>query len=198
METLGVTFSVNMTWKDHVEALANSLSSATGTLSRCQHIFPYNAKLQIYHALFTSHINYYTLVWSTAAAGNIHSILVLQKKVIRYIANVPRLQSTAELYTHYDIISVKHIYEFRLLHSLFWSNESFRSFLKRTSDLSKQISDPRTRSCDRWLVPRRRTEYFSQSLTYNLPFILNKYLEQNTNFDAFTSKKVRDFFVNNK
>lgn len=195
---LGVTFCANMTWTDHIEALAKSLSSATGALSRCQHILPYNAKLHIYHALFNSHINYCTLVWGTTTAGNVHTILVLQKKAIRYIANVPRLHSTAQLYTHYGIISVKNIYEFRLLHSLFWSNESFRSFLKRTSDLSKQISDPRTRGCDRWLVPRRRTEYFSQSLTYNLPFILNKYLEQNINFETFTSKKMREFFVNNR
>ncbi|XP_040071130.1 uncharacterized protein LOC115322085 [Ixodes scapularis] len=190
---LGVIFSDNMTWTDHIEDLYKSLGSATGALSRYQHILPCNAKLEIYHALFTSHINYCAPVWRTTTAGNIHAILVLQKEALRYGASVPSLQTTAQLYTHYGIISVKHIYAFCLLHFLFVSKESFRAFLKRTPDISKQRRDPRTRNCDRWLVPRRCTLCFSQSLTYNLPFILNMYLEQNISFDTFTSNKCENF-----
>lgn len=77
---LEVTFSNDMTWTCQVQSLAKSLSSASGALARCRHFFPTKAKLQIYHALFASHVNYCTLVWCTTRDKNINAIHLLQKK----------------------------------------------------------------------------------------------------------------------
>lgn len=62
---LRVTFSADMTWTCYVESLTKSLSSVAGALSRCRHFLPVRVKLQIYHVLFSSRINYCALVWGT-------------------------------------------------------------------------------------------------------------------------------------
>lgn len=57
-KTLGVTFSSTFAWDSHVENLCKRLSSAAGALSRCRALLPTKIKIQIYNALFTSHVNY--------------------------------------------------------------------------------------------------------------------------------------------
>lgn len=192
---LGVTFSAHMTWTCHIESLTKSLSRAAGVLSQCRHFLPENAKLQIYHALFSSHINYCLLVWGTTTLSNINTIQLLQKKALRYIANVPRNSSTVTLFTRYKIFSVKRMFDFRLMYAYFFSNEQFKVFIKDLSNISMHYSDSRTRSADKWLVPRSRTTYFMQSLRFTLPSLLNKYEEKDANFSTFTKKEMREFVL---
>lgn len=192
---LGVTFSADMTWTCHVESLTKSLSSVAGALSRCRHFLPVRVKLQIYHALFSSRVNYCTLVWGTTTIKNINSVLTVQKRALRYIENVSYTDSTRLLFSRHKIISAKHTYEYRLLFSFFFSNEKFKTFLKASSDLKIYESDNRTRGSDRWLVPRRRTGYMLQSLKHNVPFLLNIY-DNALNSDACTRKAMREYFVN--
>lgn len=193
---LGVTFSSDLTWTCHIEALTKSLSSAAGALARCRHYFPIKAKIQIYHALFATHLHYCTLVWGTTTLGNVERLFLLQKKALRYIANIPYSHSTQSLFSRYRIMSVKNIYEFRLLYSFFFSNEKFRAFLEYMCDLGLQRSDSRTRGCDRWLVPLRRTGYFLQSLRCTVPSLLNKHENLNTNLSDCTRKEMRELFLN--
>lgn len=187
-KVLGVTFSAHMTWTCHIESLTKSLSRAAGVLSRCRHFLPEKAKLQIYHALFSSHINYCLLVWGTTTLSNIKTIHLLQKRALRYIANVPCNSSTGTLFARYKIISVKRIFDFRLMYAYFFAKEQFRAFIKDSSNISMHYTDSRTRSADRWLVPRSRTTYFLQSLRFTMPSLLNKYEEKDSNFSTFTKK----------
>lgn len=194
---LGVTFSNDMTWTCHVQSLVKSLSSASGALARCRHFFPTKAKLQIYHALFASHVNYCTLVWCTTTAKNINAIHILQKKALRSIANVPFAHTTKQLFTSYKIIPLPRTYEFRLLYSFLFSNRSFKSFLHSVSGLSKNVTDARTRCNVDWLVPRRRTDYVLQSLAYSLPVLLNTCEKRGVDIGSVTRKQLVEYFLDN-
>lgn len=105
-KVLGVTLSEDMNWTYHIELVMKSLSSAAGVLSRCRHFFPEKVRLQIYHALFESHLNYCALVWATTTKHNIHALLQLQKRALRHVANLPYFHSTAQLLNKYNIIRV--------------------------------------------------------------------------------------------
>lgn len=196
-KVLGVTFCDDMTWTCHVQSVLTSLSSASGALARCRHFFPTKAKLQIYHALFASHINYCTLVWCTTTVKNINAIHLLQKKALRCIANVPFAHTTKQLFPLYKIIPLPQTYEFRLLYSFLFSNQSFKSFLHTLSGLCKSSTDSRTRCSDNWLVPRRRTDYLLQSLTYTLPVLLNMCEKKGANIASVTRKQLVEFFLGN-
>lgn len=103
---LGVRFSSDLTWTSHIEALAKSLLSAAGALARCRHYFPVKTTIQIYHALFAAHLHYCTLIWGTTTIGNIEKLFLLQKRALRYIANVPYSHSTPSLFSQIHVCQV--------------------------------------------------------------------------------------------
>lgn len=191
---LGVTFSTTLSWNCHIQSLSKSLSAAVGALSRCRHLFPIAAKLQIYHALFASHINYCTLVWGTTTIGNLNTITLLQKKALRSIANVAYSHTTSYLFPKYRIIRAKYVFDFKLLHSYFFSNKNSQGFTKTLTNLRVQESDPRTRTPDMWLVPRRRTNYLLQSITHRMPFILNSLEEKGIRASTLSRRQLREYF----
>lgn len=171
---LGVTFNSNLSWDTHVDNLCKKLSVSTGAMSRCRTILPLQVKIQIYHALFASHINYCSLVWLTTTQRNIARIYILQKKAVRNIANIDYLSSTEHYFESYNIMKINQMYAFRIMRSFYVSSPAIKHFITSIASL-QQYSNPRTRSTDLWLIPRFRTFYKLQSLKHNLPSILNRY-----------------------
>lgn len=175
---LGVTFSAHLSWNSHIEELCKKLSSTTGALSRCQRLLPSKVKLQVYYALFASHLNYCSLVWTTTTKNNLNKIFLLQKKILRHIANIPYLASTKTVFQEYNIVRVQHLYKFRVLQSFHFSY-TYKQFLVAISELTSNNSTVRTRHTLTWFVPRFRTTYSSQALHFTLPSILNESGELN-------------------
>lgn len=188
---LGVTFSWHLTWDKHTENICKKLSAITGVLSRCRCLLPPKAKLNIYYALFFSHLNYCSLVWATTGTTNIVKILSLQK-VIRHIDNMGFLDTTQPAFLKHKIIKVEHLYTFRLLNSFYFSNTAFKNFLVSAASLTPKLISANTRNSDTWYVPWFRNKYSLQSLQHNLPYILNKY--EGTYISS--SKELRMHFVN--
>lgn len=70
VKVLGVYFSENLQWDDHVTYLVQKLSSVTGMLNHHRFSLPQSVKLMIYNALFVSSLHYCLLVWGTTTATN--------------------------------------------------------------------------------------------------------------------------------
>lgn len=189
---LGVTFSAHLGWDTHVVNLCNKLSSVTGVLSRCRDFLPAQVKLQIYNALFASHVNYCSLVWATTNKTNEIKILRLQKRMIRNIASIPYLASTQNAFPKYNIIKVNHLYRFRILSAFVSASNALKSVLISLSSLTARDADSRTRSTEQWVVPRFRTNYKYQALHFNIPTILNEH----SHTHCFSRKQLRQYFVN--
>ena len=60
---LGLTLDANLTWKIHVNKIANKCSKTTGVLNKLKHVLPLDIKTLIYNSLLLSHINYCFTVW---------------------------------------------------------------------------------------------------------------------------------------
>lgn len=189
---LGVTFSSHLTWDKHVENICKKLSAITGALSRCRYLLPPKAKLNIYYALFFSHLSYCSLVWGTTGKTNIMKLFLLQKRMIRHIDNMGFLETTRPAFLNHRIIKIEHLYTFRLLYSFYFSKKYLHNFLASTASLTPRITSANTRNSDMWYVPRFRNNYRLQSLEHNLPHILNKYKD----VKCFSAKELRTLFVN--
>ena len=55
---LGLTLDTNLTWKTHVNTIANKCSKTTGVLNKLKHVIPLDIKTLLYNSLILSHINY--------------------------------------------------------------------------------------------------------------------------------------------
>ena len=81
---LGVYLDETLSGDQHCTELAKILSRANGMLSKARHYAPNEIKT-MYHALFSSHLNYGSQIWGQA--NNIHQnkIFLLQKAALRII-----------------------------------------------------------------------------------------------------------------
>lgn len=113
-KTLGVYFSENMTWDSHVDYLLKKLSSTIGFLRRHCCSFPIPINVMLYNSLFSSQLNYGSLIWGTTTMKNIQCLLVLQKRIVRMICRVPYLSHTSNMFKKFNIIRVDQLYNFQL------------------------------------------------------------------------------------
>ena len=60
---IGLTLDANLTWKKHVNKIANKCSKTTGVLNKLKHVLPLDIKTLLYNYLILSHINYCITVW---------------------------------------------------------------------------------------------------------------------------------------
>ena len=60
---LGLILDTNLTWKNHVNKIANKCSQNTGVLNKLKHVIPLDIKTLLNNSLILSHINYCIMVW---------------------------------------------------------------------------------------------------------------------------------------
>lgn len=114
VKILGVFFNKTMSWDTEIQFILSNLAKCTGILAKFRYFLPEHIKLIIYNSLFVSHLNYCFLVWGTTTKTNINKIYMLQKKAVRYIANVDYLAHTEELFTRFRISPISTMYEYYL------------------------------------------------------------------------------------
>ena len=105
---LGVYLDDNLSWDIHIRELSNKLSRANGIMSKLRQYVLKTTMLQIYYALFYSHMSYGSLVWSLTTQKNLDIIFILQKKCIRILNSVSYNGHTNPLNERSDHF-VKHI-----------------------------------------------------------------------------------------
>ena len=92
---LGVHLDEHLNWKPQISSIANKLKRANGALSKLRHYVPLKSLLNIYHAIFASHIRYGCQIWGLCDNTTTHRILTLQKTALRLITfSEPRSPSS--------------------------------------------------------------------------------------------------------
>lgn len=114
VKTLGVIFCDNMLWTNHVKKLCSKLGKSVGIINKHRHVLPKSVKRVLYNSLFYSHLCYCNLVWGNTTDSNLNRIHLLQKKVIRIIADVSYIHHTESLFQSYKILTIQQLYNYRL------------------------------------------------------------------------------------
>lgn len=110
-KVLGVHLSSTLSWDKHVEAISKKVYQTVGIINKHRFVLPERIKLFLYNSLILPHIRYAHLVWGTTTMKNLNTLYLLQKRVVRIIANVPFLDPTAELFRQYRIIKANNFYD---------------------------------------------------------------------------------------
>ena len=64
---LGVIVDEKLTWTKHIKALRSKMCRYVGIMYKIKSSLPLQARLQIFHSLVQSHINFCSLVWGFSA-----------------------------------------------------------------------------------------------------------------------------------
>ena len=74
---LGLTINENLSWKDHIEKIANKVSKIFGIINKLKHYLPLYILKQMYFCLIQSQFNYSILAWGY----DLTRLTKLQKKM---------------------------------------------------------------------------------------------------------------------
>lgn len=162
---------------------------------KCKSLLPFKVKLLIYNSLFYSYLYYCLLVWGTTTFVNLHKLLVLQKKFVRLLFNVPYNSHTKNLFQEANIISVLKLYHYKLTTAFRREVKLNRSFLRELCSLELNDKFYVTRHKEIWRVVTPRTNYLREKLSYTMPMLLNKYNNLGVDVTQITAQQLRDLYV---
>ena len=82
---LGVIIDESLNWTRHIRTVISKMARYIGLMYKIKKLLPLSARLQIYHSLVQSHINFCILVWGFSCRTNIDAIFAKQKIGIRAV-----------------------------------------------------------------------------------------------------------------
>ena len=89
----------------------NKLSQVIGILNRLKNIFPQQALLSIYNALFLCHMTYGLLLWG----NHVEQVSKLPKKSIRLITGSEYLAHSEPLFKELELLKIEDLYKLKIL-----------------------------------------------------------------------------------
>ena len=105
----------NLSWDFHIHKLSNSLSRATGILSKLRHIAPRSVCLNVYYALFYSHLYYGACIWGLTSQKNLKIIETLQNKCVRTMTFSDFRSTANPIYEQLGLLKVNDIIKYQQL-----------------------------------------------------------------------------------
>ena len=109
---LGLIVDDRLTWSFHISELGKSLGRAIGIIYRLKKTgCPPKVLLNLYFALFQSHLSYGLLAWGTASRTSIEKLFLLQKKIVRIISGESYTAHTGPIFKKLEILNLWDLYD---------------------------------------------------------------------------------------
>lgn len=107
---LGVILDSKLTWKCHIESMANraigALVSLYALINRRSKLDPLR-KIRLYKAVIRPTMTYASSVWGYAAHSHVHKLQVIQNRVLRMAFNAPWFVSNATLHNDSQMATIE-------------------------------------------------------------------------------------------
>jgi hypothetical protein len=110
---LGLIIDEKLSWNQHIDQLAAKLCSACYAVRNLKYIVTQSTLRMIYHACIHSILSYGLIFWGRSSNAN--KIFVLQKKIVRIIANLGIRESCRNAFKNMQIMTLYSQYMLSLL-----------------------------------------------------------------------------------
>ncbi len=107
---LGIVINEQLNWNNHITHLSSKINPVVGLLHRLKHQLPTKILKMIYNSLILSRLHYGNLIWG----GQPASLIKLNKKALRAIANVGCNVHTYPIEKRLKLLSVPDIHQLKL------------------------------------------------------------------------------------
>ena len=108
---LGLTINKHLSWKPHIDKIANKISKFNGILNKLKHFLPKNILRTLYFSLIQSQLNYGILIWGFES----NRLEKLQKKSMRIISCSKYNAHTEPLFKSNRILKMKDMFSLNVL-----------------------------------------------------------------------------------
>ena len=191
---LGMYIDKYLLWNFHILQLSKKLSRANGILSKLRHNAPINVCLQVYYAIFYSHLIYGCTLWGLTTDEDLHKIEVLQKKCLRIMTFSDFNSHTNPLFLDLKLLKVRDIIKSQQLRIAydFYTN-SLPSDLQKLFQLDSDVHNYETNSSVKHLIhiPQINTvTYGNKSIKYHCPILWNFTIKNKISIDENSANDI--------
>ena len=111
---LGVILDQKVTWAHQIDKLSSKLARSAGIFSKLRYYLDTKTLIQMYHALFNSHLQYGILCWGSTSSTNLHQLQVLQNRAIRNMMKAPRFFRLDNYFLNLRLLKVENLYDLEI------------------------------------------------------------------------------------
>ena len=112
---LGMMVDENLTWKEHVSMIAKKVSKSVGLLCKARKLLSGTDLMPLYYAYIYSYLTYALPVWGNAPKVLIHSVLKSQKRAVRIISCIKRLESITSAFINLKMLQLPDLYKYTVM-----------------------------------------------------------------------------------
>ena len=174
---LGMFIDKYLSWSVHIQQLSKKLGRANGILSKLRHNAPIGTCLQVYYAIFYSHLIYGCNIWGLTTDENLRMIEVLQKKCLRIMTFSENNSHTNPLFIDLKMLKIRDIIKSQQLKLVYEFYKNLLPFnLQNLFIFDNDVHNYQTNSASKHLlhIPRIFTAtYGTKSIKYQCPILWN-------------------------
>ena len=108
---LGLTLNENISWKPHIDIIANKITKFSGVLNRLKRYLPGYILRTLYCCMVQSRLTYFILAWGF----NYQRLVKIQKRLMRIISLKKYNAHTEPLLKSQEFLSIKHLFDLSCL-----------------------------------------------------------------------------------
>ena len=162
---LGIQLNEHLTWKNHVNKIANKISRSIGILNKLKRCLPQDTLYLLYNSLVLSHLNYGILAWGYQT----DRLYKLQKKAVRIICLGKFNCHSEPLFKKLQLLKIKDIHtlqELKFYHQL--KNNQLPSYFRNmTNDHGLDTHPYPTRHKNKLRLPSTNHEFARKCIRYS-------------------------------
>ena len=176
---LGVVIDEALSWKHHVTNVNSKIARAIFSIKQVKKFLPQSSLVTLYNALVHPHISYGILAWGCANISILNKTILLQKRDLRTIFNIPYNGHTEPLFKTAHILKLTDIYDYQILtfmndYSIGRLPVSFNNIFRSNHEVQDSYA---TRQREQMYIARCNSTFSSKLPLYSFPRKWNEWFE---------------------
>ena len=186
---LGVTIDKQVSFKLHINDVVGKVSKHAGILYKIKNNLPLSARLAYYNSFVLPYLTYNILHWGGTNETHLKPLVIIQKRIIRTIADADYLAHTSPLFYKLKLLKLYDLYRFQVV-------VDTRS--KIDKGYYRTLHDRSTRNNQLACPKFHRLVRTQQSVTFNGPTFWNYLPENIRKIKSLTifKKKLKNYYLN--
>ena len=137
---LGVHIDQHLTWTVHINHISAKIAKNVGILTRIAYLLPKTTRLNLYYALIYPYLTYCNMIWSATYKTRLSKLITLQKRAIRLIAGIRKLEHSRPYFLELKLLTLHQIRDFQIGEFFYRLDQGllppiFRGFIHHVSDI---------------------------------------------------------------
>ena len=204
LKYLGVIVDHKLNWIEHISYVRNKVSKGIGIMYKARRFLNKKSLLSLYHSYIYPYLIYCIEVWGCAAPSHLHSLFLLQKKIVRIMTFAPYLAHTEPIFNSLELLPVEKIFINRVSIVMFkFSCNMLPDPIAKLYSKNKDYHSHNTRNKNHLKVPTGTKNFTSNSAriwnTISTKIDVNvTFVQFKANLKLYLLNNVLEFINSNK